>query len=111
VTAGVQAVDLEALSETRSLLKPRRSVSEGSAHSLTKQKWETVCMYEQLLSARRPELLEILFASKTALSERLMGVEEELGTALADLGTGEIEGIPGGGLRKYAERHWVHLGR
>jgi hypothetical protein len=40
-------------------------------------------------------LQEILFASKTALSERLMGVEDELGAALADLGTGE--GIPGGG--------------
>jgi hypothetical protein len=40
-------------------------------------------------------LQEILFASKTALSERLMGVEDELRAALADMGTGE--GIPRGG--------------
>jgi hypothetical protein len=40
-------------------------------------------------------LQEILFASKTAVSERLLGVEDELGAALADMGTGE--GIPGGG--------------
>jgi hypothetical protein len=38
-----------------------------------------------------------------------MGVEDELGAALADLGTGE--GIPGGGLHKYVERHWGRLGR
>jgi hypothetical protein len=88
-TAGVQAVDLEALSEIRSLLKPRRSVSGGAAHSLIKQEWEAVCTFEHLLSAKRPELQEILFASKTALSELLMGVEDELGAALADLGTGE----------------------
>jgi hypothetical protein len=44
---------------------------------------------------RLPELQEILFASKTALKERLLGVEDELGASLADLGTGEC--IPGGG--------------
>jgi hypothetical protein len=94
-TAGVQAVDLEASSKIRTLLKPRQSVSEGTAHSLTEQEWEAVCMYVQLLSTRLPELQETLFTSKTALSERLMGVEDELGAALVDLGTGE--GIPGGG--------------
>jgi hypothetical protein len=36
-TAGVQAVDLEASSEIRTLLKPRRLVSEGAAHSLTEK--------------------------------------------------------------------------
>jgi hypothetical protein len=52
-------------------------------------------MYVQMLSTRLPELQETLFASKTALSERLVGVEDELGTALADLGTGEdIPGVP-----------------
>jgi hypothetical protein len=106
---GVQAVDLEASSEIRSLLKPRQPVFEGAPHSLTEQEWEAVCTYAQLLSARLPELQEILFASKTALSERLMGVEDELGAALADMGTGE--GIPGGGLRKHVERHWSRLGR
>jgi hypothetical protein len=35
VIAGMQAVDLEASSEIRTLLKPRRPVSEGAAHSLT----------------------------------------------------------------------------
>jgi hypothetical protein len=53
---GMQAVDLEASSEIRTLLKPRRPVSEGAAHSLTKQEWEAVCMYVQLLSTRLPEL-------------------------------------------------------
>jgi hypothetical protein len=52
-------------------------------------------MYVQMLSTRLPELQEILFTSKTALSERLMGVEDELGAALVDLGN--REGIPGGG--------------
>jgi hypothetical protein len=102
-TAGVQAVDLEASSEIRSLLKPRRPVSEGAAHSLTGQEWEAVCTYVQLLSERLPELQEILFASKTALSERLLGVEDELGTG---------EGIPGGGgLSEHVGHHWSRLGR
>jgi hypothetical protein len=60
VTTDVQAVDLEASSEIRSLLKPRWPVSEGAAHSLSKQEWEAVCTYVQLLSARLPELQEIL---------------------------------------------------
>jgi hypothetical protein len=94
-TAGVQAVDLEASSKIRSLLEPRRPVSEGDAHSLTEQEWEVVCTYVQLSIARLPELQEILFTSKTVLSERLMGVEDEVGAALADLSTGE--GIPGEG--------------
>jgi hypothetical protein len=38
-----------------------------------------------------------------------MGVEDELGAALADLGTGE--GIPGGGLCEHVERHWSRPGR
>jgi hypothetical protein len=60
-TAGMQAVDLEASSEIWTLLKPRRTVSEGAAHLLTEQEWETVCTYVQLLSMRLPELQEILF--------------------------------------------------
>jgi hypothetical protein len=83
--AGMQAVDLEASSEIRTLLKPRRTVSEGAVHSLTEQEWEAVCTYVQLLSTRLPELQEILFDSKTALSERLMGVEDELGAAALEL--------------------------
>jgi hypothetical protein len=108
-TAGVQVVDQEALTDIRSLLKPARLVSEVAAHSPTEQDWEAFCIYVQLLSTRLPELQYIIFASKTALSERLMVVEDELGTALADMGTGE--GIPGGGLRKYVEWHWGRLGR
>jgi hypothetical protein len=46
--AGMQAVDLEASSEIRILLKPRRPVSEGDAHSLTEQETEEVCTYVQL---------------------------------------------------------------
>jgi hypothetical protein len=52
-TASVQAVNLEASSEIRTLLKPRRPVSEGAAHSLTEQEWEAVCTYVQLLSTIR----------------------------------------------------------
>jgi hypothetical protein len=88
-------VVLEASSYIRSLLKPRRSVSEGAAHLLTEKERGTVCTYIQLLNRRLPELHEIIFASKSTLSERIMGVEDELGAALADLGTGE--GVPGGG--------------
>jgi hypothetical protein len=109
VTAGAQAVDLEASADSRSLLKPRRSVSEGVAHLLTEQEWEAVCAYVQLLNTRLPELQEIIFASKAALSERLMGVEDKVGVALADMGTGE--GVHGGGLHTYVERHWAPLGR
>jgi hypothetical protein len=66
--ADVQAVDLEASSKIRTLLKPRRPVYEGAAHSITKQEWEAVCTYVQLLSTRLPDLQETLFPSKTALS-------------------------------------------
>jgi hypothetical protein len=86
---GVQAVDLEASADIQSLQKPRRPVSEGDAHLLAEQEWETVCTYVQLLNMILPELQEIIFASKVALSEHLMGVEDELGAALADLDTEE----------------------
>jgi hypothetical protein len=56
VTAGGQVVDLEALADIRSLIKPPRPVSEVAAHSLTEQDWEAFCMYVQLLSTRIPEL-------------------------------------------------------
>jgi hypothetical protein len=92
---GVQTLDLEASSEIRSLLKPRRPVSKGTAHQHTEQECDAVFTYVQLSSARLPELQEILFASKTAPLERLMGVEDKLGAALTDLGTGD--GIHGGG--------------
>jgi hypothetical protein len=71
--------------------------------------WEALCTYIQMLNTRLPDLQKIRFASKAALSERLMGVEEDdLGAALVDLGTGE--GVPGGGLCTYVERHWGRIG-
>jgi hypothetical protein len=35
-TTGVQAVELEALADIRSLLKPRRAVSEGAGSAVEK---------------------------------------------------------------------------
>jgi hypothetical protein len=42
-----------------------------------------------MLNTKLLELQEIISISKEALTERLLGVEDELGAALADLGTGK----------------------
>jgi hypothetical protein len=92
---GVQEVRLAALAEVQSLLKPRRPVMEGAAHALTGKEWEALCTYVKMLNTKLPELQEIMAHSEEALTDRLLGVEDELGTTLAELGTGD--GVPGGG--------------
>jgi hypothetical protein len=49
-----------------------------------------------MINTRLAEFQKIIFASKAALFERLMGVEDELGTALAYMVT--VEGLPGGAI-------------
>jgi hypothetical protein len=91
---GVQEVSLEVSAEVQSLLKPRRSVMEGAAHDLTGKEWEALCTYVQMLNTKLPELQEVMANSEEALTDRLLGVEDELGATLAELGTGD--GVPGG---------------
>jgi hypothetical protein len=91
---GVQEVSLEVSKEVQSLLKPRRPVMEGAAHDLTGKEWEDLCTYVQMLNTKLPELQEVMVNSEEALTDRLLGVEDELGATLAELGTGD--GVPGG---------------
>jgi hypothetical protein len=46
-----------------------------------------MCSYIQMLDYKLPELQYIIVASKDAMSRRIMGVEDEVGSVLADLGT------------------------
>jgi hypothetical protein len=48
-----------------------------------------------MLNTRLPELQEIMANSEEVLTDWLLGVEDELGAALAELGTSN--GVPGGG--------------
>jgi hypothetical protein len=91
---GVQEVSLEVSAEVQSLLKPRRPVMEVTAHALTGKEWEALCTYVQMLNTKLPELQEIMAHSEEALPDRLLGVEDELGATLAELGTGD--GVSGG---------------
>jgi hypothetical protein len=91
---GVQEVSLEVSAEVQSLLKPRRPVMEGAAHALTGKEWESLCTYVQMINTKLPELQEVMANSEEALTDRLLGVEDELGATFAELGTGD--GVPGG---------------
>jgi hypothetical protein len=91
---GVQEVNLIVLEEVQSLLKPHRPVMEGAAHALTGKEWEALCTYVQMLDNKLPELQEVMASLEEALTDRLLGVEDELGANLAELGTGDS--VPGG---------------
>jgi hypothetical protein len=80
-----QEIKLEASTEVLNLLK----------HDLTGKEWEALCTYLHMLNGKLPELKEILANSEDVLAGRLLGVEDELGATLAELGSGDS--IPGGG--------------
>jgi hypothetical protein len=86
--------DVEASTEVPNLLKPRRPVMEGAAHALTGNEWEALCTYVQMLNDKLPELQEIMANLEEVLTGRLLGVEDELGATLAELGSGDS--VPGG---------------
>jgi hypothetical protein len=67
---------------------------EGAAHALMGNEWQELCTYVQMLNARLPELQEIMANSEEVLVGRILGVEDELGAALAELGNGDS--VPGG---------------
>jgi hypothetical protein len=87
-------IKVEASVEVQSLLKSRRPASEGAAHASTGKEWEALCTYIQMLNDKLPELQEIMASSEEVLAGRLLGVEDELGAALAELGSGDS--VPGG---------------
>jgi hypothetical protein len=91
---GVQEVSLEVSAEVQRLLKPRRPVMEGAAHALTGKEWDALCTYIKMLNTKLPEFQEVTADSEEALTDRLLGVEDELGATLVELGTGD--GVPGG---------------
>jgi hypothetical protein len=86
---GVQEVSIDVLAEVQSLLKPHRPVMEGASHALTGKEREALCTYVQMLNTKLPELQEVMANSEEALTDRLLGVEDELGATLAELGTGD----------------------
>jgi hypothetical protein len=111
-TTGVQEAKLDDLADIQSLLKSRRPVAECVSyrtHALTGKEWEAMCTHIQMLNTILPELQEIISNSEEAIMERLMGVEDELGVELADLGAGD--GVPGGGICQCLERLWIRLGK
>jgi hypothetical protein len=81
-------VELEVSADIQSLLKPRRPLSEVAVHVLTGREWETFCTYIQMLKTKLSEYQEIISISKESVTERFLGVEDELGAALSDIGTG-----------------------
>jgi hypothetical protein len=90
----VQEIKLEASTEVLNLLKPRRPAMEGAAHALTGKEWEALCTYVQMLNDKLPELQESMSNLVEVLAGRLLGVEDELGATLAELGAGDS--VPGG---------------
>jgi hypothetical protein len=89
----VKEIKLEASMEVQSLLKPRWPAMEGAAHALIGKEWEALCTYVQMLNDKLPELQEIMANLEEVLAGRLLGVEDELGAALAGLGSGDS--VPG----------------
>jgi hypothetical protein len=99
----VQEIKLEASMEVQNLLKPRWPAMEGAAHVLTGKEWEALCAYVQMLNDKLPELQEIMANSEEVLAGSLLGVEDELGAALSELGSGDS--VEGGGIRECLEQH------
>jgi hypothetical protein len=88
IAPSVQEINLEASAEVQSLLKPHLSVMEGAAHAPKGKEWVSLCMYVQMLNA-------MTLDSRSCRNSWLLGVDDELGAALAELGTGD--GVSGGG--------------
>jgi hypothetical protein len=91
----VQEIKLEASMEVQILLKPHWPAMGGAAYALTGKYWEALCTYVHMLNDKLPELQEIMANSQEVLAGRLLGVEDELGAALAELGSGDS--VPGEG--------------
>jgi hypothetical protein len=91
----VEEIKLESSTEVLNLLKRRRPATEEAAHALTGKEWEALCTYVKMLNDKLPELQEIMANWEDVLAGRLIGVEDELGATLAELGSGDS--IPGGG--------------
>jgi hypothetical protein len=48
-----------------------------------------------MLDSKLPELKEIIATSKAAVTDRLMILEDELGTVMSDMGSGDdVPGVP-----------------
>jgi hypothetical protein len=69
------------------------------------KEWEALCTYVQILNVRFPELQEIMANSEEVLAGRTLGVEDELGADLAELGTGDS--VPGGALMIFIEQDLI----
>jgi hypothetical protein len=80
---------MEVPSATDTLLKPAVSRSEEGAFALTEDAWDAVSVYLTMLDKTLPELQTVM-----ATSELVMGVEDELGAMVAELGSGTE--LPGG---------------
>jgi hypothetical protein len=70
-------------------LKPVFSKSEDEPFTLSEDAWNTVCTYLAILDKKFPELQEVIAKAKVAMTERVMGVADEIGTVVVcgvDLG-------------------------
>jgi hypothetical protein len=85
---------IEVPSAIKTLLRPAVAMSEEGAFTLTENAWDAVCAYLDMLDEKLPELQEVIVKSKLATTERVIGVEDELGDVVADLGS--VTELPGG---------------
>jgi hypothetical protein len=87
-------LDMGASYEVKATLQPRATSDQTEPWILTGKEWQAMCSYVQMLDSKLPELQEIISASKAAVSDRLMILEDELGAVMSDVGSGDD--APGG---------------
>jgi hypothetical protein len=92
-------VPMEVPTAIKSFLKPALYRSEEVTFVLTGDAWNDVCAYLAMLYQKLPELQKVIAKSKFAMTEMVLGVEDELGDVVAELGSGTE--VPGG--------HYVNL--
>jgi hypothetical protein len=62
-----------------------------------------------MLNDKLPELQEIMANSEEVLAGRFLGVEDELGSTLDELGSSD--NVPGGGIHECLEQHRICFGK
>jgi hypothetical protein len=75
--------------DVKTTLQPRAMENRSEPWIITGQEWQDMCSYVQMLDCKLPELQEIIATSKATVADRLMILEDELGTVMADVGHGD----------------------
>jgi hypothetical protein len=87
-------VPMEVPSAIDTLIRPTIYRSEEGAFALAYDDWDAVRVYLAMLDKHLPELQEVIAKLRSAISEIVIGVEDELGAVVAELGSGTE--LPGG---------------